>query len=352
MPDRIDWIAGPAGFEALEEPWERLVAGANHPFSDHAWLRAWWRAFGGEAELRVCTAWCDGELEAALPAGRRHGRLFGLSNYHQPLFEVPARDEGAGRAVLDASLSEAGELFLHGLAADDRSLADLRSLCDERGRLLLVEPAHKSPIVDTTGDFGAYEGGVSSTLRRARRKLHREHAAALRIDDGGPDFEAALQRGFELEGSGWKSEAGTAILSHPETTTFYSELARAYRSRGELRLAWLDVDGEPVAFNFCIEHGRRLYLLKTGFEQEHRALTPGLVLNFLIAEHCFNSELDAYELLGDAEDWKLKLSTGTRDHVRAWAYRPRPLRIARYLIRKHAVPLARRVRSRTRVEAA
>jgi CelD/BcsL family acetyltransferase involved in cellulose biosynthesis len=341
----IEWVTDPAQLASLAGPWEALVAAEDHPFSDLVWLRAWWAAFGGGAELCVCTHWRDGELTAALPLGLRRGRLFALSNYHQPLFRPPARDEQALRAVVDAALAEsATELFIHALPEGDAAVRTLSRAAAGAGRILLLDPAHTSPIVDTAGDLEVYRRRLGATVKRRRRKLEREHEAAFRIDAGGEDLDAALGRGFEVEASGWKSRTGTAVLSSADTVTFYTELARAYRERGELRLAWLDVDGEPAAFNFCIERRRRLYLIKTGFDERLSTHAPGLVLHLLVVEHCFRSGLAAYELLGDADRWKLGFATSERRHVRAWTYRRRPLPLARYVARRRAVPLLKTIR--------
>jgi CelD/BcsL family acetyltransferase involved in cellulose biosynthesis len=349
MHQGIEWVTDPAQLAALAGPWEALVAAEDHPFSDLVWLRAWWAAFGDGAQLCVCTHWRDGELTAALPLGLRRGRLFALSNYHQPLFRPPARDEQALRAVVDAALAEsATELFIHALPESDAAMRALSRAAVDARRVLLVEPAHTSPIVDTGGDLEVYLRRLGATVKRRRRKLEREHEAAFRVDAGEENLNAALRRGFEVEASGWKSRAGTAVLSSADTVSFYTELAGAYRERGELRLAWLHVDGEPAAFNFCIERRRRLYLLKTGFNERFSSHAPGIVLHLLVVEHCFGSDLAAYELLGDAERWKLELATSERRHVRAWTYRRRPLPLARYVARRRAVPLLRTIRATVR----
>jgi CelD/BcsL family acetyltransferase involved in cellulose biosynthesis len=174
------------------------------------------------------------------------------------------------------------------------------------------------------------------------RKLDREHDARYVMTDGSEDLEAQLELGFRVEASSWKGRAGTAILSSPEAATFYAGVARAYQPRGELRLASLTIDGYPAAFNLCLLRARRLYLLKTGFNEDFRAQGPGLLLNLWVVERCFELGLDAYELLGAQEPWKAYFATDERRHVRVRIYRRRPLSMARYLFRRRAVPVLRR----------
>ena len=83
----------------------------------------------------------------------------------------------------------------------------------------------------------------------------------------------------------------------------------------------------------CSCSGGRLYLLKTGFDEAHRKLAPGLVLRLSVIERCFELGLASHELLGDRSEWKAKFATTERPHVvwtgysralqatRRWAYR-------------------------------
>jgi len=333
---QVEWIEGRAEFGAVSASWEALLD--DHPFSDHAWLAAWYDAFGGTP--RVALAWRGDELAAAFPLVARGGRLLAAANYHTPIFSVPAADEAARAAVVEAAVqSRSGDLFVHALAAPGATLGALRRAAARQRRLVLEEPVHSSPIVDTSGDVDAWRQARGATLLRRRRKLEREHSVQLRFT--GDDAE--LAKGFELEGSGWKARKGTAIVSRRETRAFYTALAGAYAARGELAQGWLDVDGVPVAWLLALRRRQRLFLLKTGYAESAGALAPGRVLHLLTAERCFAEGFSAYELLGDAERWKLELANGVREHRRLWAWRRRPVGFAHYAARRWGVP---RIRAR------
>jgi CelD/BcsL family acetyltransferase involved in cellulose biosynthesis len=109
---------------------------------------------------------------------------------------------------------------------------------------------------------------------------------------------------------------------------------------------WLDVDGAPVAWLLALRRHDRLFMLKTGYDERARSLAPGLVLHLLTAERCFVDGFKAYELLGDAERWKLELSTGVREHRRLWAFRRGPEGLARLVARRWVAPPARALRGR------
>jgi len=327
--------------------WSDRLAGPEltHPFADEAWMRAWWDAFG-RGELRVGVVERDDGLAGALPMTSRRGRLSALANYHSPIFEPAAVDEDAAEELLRAAFARPEpEVFLHALP--EASLPLVRRAA--RGRRLLVEAAHTSPIVQTAGAPDAYATSLGSTLKRRRRKLEREHEVSLSLDDGGEDLDAALARGFQIEASGWKTRAGTAIVSAPETRAFHAAIAHAYRARGELVLGTLWVDGRATAWHLTLRRGPRLYMLKTGYLEDAGKLAPGLIAHLLTIEHCFaDPSIEAYELLGAAERWKLEFANSERRHVRAFGYTRGLSGTGRWSLRRHGLPLARRVRARVR----
>ncbi|MGI9099104.1 MAG: GNAT family N-acetyltransferase [Solirubrobacteraceae bacterium] len=341
----IEWVTDGERFAALHDGWEALTAGDASPFGTHAWFHCWWRAFGAGSRLRICAAWRADELAAVLALHERGGLLASMTNYHSPQFRAPARDARALRAVVEAAhVTGAAALALHAVPASDPLLGAVGAVSSRRRRPMVVEGVHVSPIVDTTGDRAAYVRTHASRRRTQRNKLRREHAAEFVFDGALGDLDADLDRAFAIEAAGWKGRAGTAIVSAPETEAFYRAVAHAHRARGELRLAWLYLDGRPAAVDLLLQRHGRLYLLKTGHDEAFASLGAGGVLQLEIIEHCFEQGLQACELLGDEEPWKRRLATDRREHVRLWSYRRRPAGLARYAARRAVVPLVRRAR--------
>jgi CelD/BcsL family acetyltransferase involved in cellulose biosynthesis len=318
-----EWITEPDALAALADEWDQLLPADARPFDLHCWYTAWWKAFGAPGGLMVCAVRREGRLAGVLPLHRAEGGLRGTANGHSPVFRPLAVDAEALAALLEAAASEAGsKLTLPSLPGDDPCLRQVR---DGAGRMgWAVEAAYASPIVDTSGDFEAWKAGSKprwgAPLERFRRKMSRDHEAELTIVEPPTDLDAELAAGFAVEASGWKGEAGTAIISNPDTTTFYTEIAAAFAARDGLRLSRIVLDGEVAAFDFCLLHRGRLYLLKTGFDERFRKLAPGLVMRLSIIERCFELGLEAHELLGEESEWKAKFATGKREHVNAIAF--------------------------------
>jgi CelD/BcsL family acetyltransferase involved in cellulose biosynthesis len=345
---RIEWIGEPERFEQLGPDWERMLPADARPFDTHTWYRSWYRAFGAEGEMRICLAWEGERLVAAMPLMERRRRwLSAMANVHSPVYRPVGRDADAVRAVVEAVLARgAGKVSMSSLPSDDRSLPIMAELAQRSGRRHVLGSERVSPIVELDGAFADWRArskpSWGAPLERFRRKMARDHDASLVTVEAPTDLDYELARGFAVEASGWKGASGTAIISDPQTETFYREVARGFAERDELRLSRVVLDGHWAAFDLCLLHGERLYLLKTGYDERFRRLAPGLVMRLSIIERCFELGLHAHELLGDDTEWKRKFATTERRHSVFHAYEPGLLGSMSYTYRATARPLLKR----------
>jgi CelD/BcsL family acetyltransferase involved in cellulose biosynthesis len=178
---------------------------------------------------------------------------------------------------------------------------------------------------------------------RLRRRLAEVGDVAFEYTDGGDRLHEKLSEGFGIEGSGWKSERGTAIASSPATDAFYRAVAEWAAERGWLRLAFLRVDGCAVAFDLCLEVGDAVYALKGGFDPALRRFGPGMLLVRETLIHACERGLRRYEFLGADDPYKLDWTDKTHDRVRLLVYPPTLPGGAQLLGERVARPLARRV---------
>src|SRR3954447_4373198 len=328
--------------------WDALAArlGAA-PFLRPGWVEAWSAAFGASG-LTILTARRGGELVGVLPLERRRGRvLAGAANAHSPLGGALADGPEAARALAGALLAvpHARADFVYADPADP-VLGELR-----RRRPAITRVQSEQPYVDTSGDLEAYMAGLSrkhrKELGRLRRKLEAAGELSFEFADGSERLDELLEEGFAIEGSGWKSESGTAINSTPVGRRFYTQVARWAARSGWLRLAFLRLDGRPLAFDLCLDSGGSFYALKGGFDTEFRRLGPGVVLTHeSIARAFADPGLRSYELLGRADEYKLAWTDATRPRMRVQAFSRSPLGLAQLAAWRHGRPLAKRVLGR------
>jgi CelD/BcsL family acetyltransferase involved in cellulose biosynthesis len=340
---QVEWVEEPERFAELREQWDWLAARERAPFGRHAWFWAWWNAFGAGGRLSICAVWRGKRLVAVLPLWREGGALRAMANVHTPIFQAPACDQPARHVAFAAALRTApGSIEIDGLAATDSVLSAL--VRDSRGAGLvpLIESAHTSPIIDLEGEFADYRQLHPTRCRKLfklGRKMQRDHDAEVTLLEAPSDLDRELDRAFELEAAGWKGAAGTAMASADETARFYRSVARAYEGLGELGVSTVVLDGELAAFDLCLLHAKRAWSLKGAYNESYRRLSPGNVLLLWEIERSYELGLDAVELLGDREDYKLAFSTSEREHRRFRAYSRRPSSLARFAYRRWARPM-------------
>lgn len=340
--------------DALLEPWEALAdrVGAS-PFKRPGWVAAWWRAFG-RGQLEILTAPPTGRsptspVGGVLPIVPRTSTITSPSNWHSPGFG-PLNEDQAAAAALGRALFERRpqQVSLGFLDNSDATLQTLRGAAGDAGYRTLVRPLERSLFVDLHGGWTDYEGGLSGgvrrDLRRRRRRLAEEGQVWLDVREDVTRLDEALA----LEHSGWKRERGSSILSDPQTTAFYTEVARWAARTGRLRLSFLRVGDRAVATHLALEEGGVYLPLKGGFDPAFAAHSPGKLILMATLERAFSSGLRRYELLGDADEYKHRFATGSYDRVVFQAFAPTPAGRARWLAFAHGRPLAKRALDQVR----
>jgi CelD/BcsL family acetyltransferase involved in cellulose biosynthesis len=320
VTERIEWISDAARMEALRGPWEALASAAGDPFARQAWYAAWWEAFGGpDVDLDVGALWRDETLAGVLPLVRRGRRAEAMVNDETPQYAAPAADrEALAHLSAAASRRTHGELLARALRADGDELPALRRAARSTRRVQRVTGERTLPFVRTTGAFQDWRAETRPRwhvqIDRLWRKARREHELDVEPLRVPVDVDGELATGVEVEARSWKGERGTAIRDDPRNGVLYRELAHRFAALGELRLGRLRLGGRTVAFDFSIVCGGRVWLVKTGYDPAVRNLAPGLLLHYALIEACFGDPaIETLELLGDADDWKAKFATGSRE---------------------------------------
>ena len=290
----------------------------------------------------------DGRLRALLAVRERRGALTSPTNWQTPVFGPVAEDADAARHLADQLLRRArrrADLWF--LPRDSAGLEQCAAAAGAAGARSIVRTIARAPYVPVDGPFEEYMEGLDRKFRkeigRLWRRLEERGAAEVSYEDGSGRLDELLADGFRLEGSGWKAEAGTAILSDPVVERFYRDVARWAAERGWLRLAFLRLDGRAIAFDMCLEHAGAFYVLKGGFDVDERKAGPGTLLTHHGIQRAFELGLDSYELLGQADDYKRSWTRLTHERMRFQAFPRGPVGAAEHLAWRYGRPLAKRL---------
>lgn len=308
----------------LASDWEDLAdrAGAS-PFERPGWIAAWCDAFRDRC-VQVMTVRRGGELAAVLPL--LHGRfsITSPTNAHTPVFGAVGSDQATLEELYAEVLADSRPVTLSFLDSGAPATAAFRTAADEAGFHLRVRPLLRSPFIPLEGEWSDYRRRLTSkrrsNLRRLRAKLESLGPVSVDVQSGDEDLDRFLDEFITLESAGWKGERGSAIASSADTLRFYREVARWSAARGSLRLCFLRVDGRPVAGDLSIEECGRHYLIKTGFDPDHRSLAPGVLLRYVMIERAYALGLSSYELLGNDNAWKREWAEQSHERLRVQAF--------------------------------
>jgi CelD/BcsL family acetyltransferase involved in cellulose biosynthesis len=330
--------------------WDELADRARAaPFLRPGWVAAWLDAFGGTPTLLAVRE--RGELKAVLPLVRGRALVELPANGHTPL-AGPVADGAAAVAELARALLAAppARTDLRALADHDPLLAAVRGEARENRHPTIERVTDRQPYVDLTGSFEDYAAGLPRKHRkeigRMQRRLGEEGAVTFEFADGTDGLDPLLEEGFAIEGSGWKDENGTAIQAAGETRRFYTEVARWAAARGWLRLAFLRLDGRPLAFDLCLDDGRAFYVLKGGYDVEYRRFGPGTLLTHESLRLAFTRGLDSYEFLGSDDPYKLNWTETSHDRVRLQVFSRSVGGRVQHLAWRRGRPMVKRLQGR------
>jgi CelD/BcsL family acetyltransferase involved in cellulose biosynthesis len=309
--------------DAIAEEWEELADRARAaPYLRPGWMGAWWRCFGQGRLIVIALRGPDG-LEAVLPLEARGRDLCSLSNEETPRFGPVVAERGIEHKLGRALFARAGRSVKLGwLSAEDAASLSVAAVHGDYSTSTALAAA--MPFVALTGDWESFLAEMKADrrrqLRRRRRRLEEAGEVTLDVHDGTEQLDRSLAEFIEIEGSGWKGEAGTAIRSQQPLTSFYDEVTRWAAERGELRLAFLRVDGHPIAAHLYIQSFGVLYRFKSGYDENWSKQAPGMLLTGAMLERSFEEGLRLYDFLGGGESHKLDWLADARPLVRLHAF--------------------------------
>ena len=321
-----------AGLDELEDyadAWDALalVAPEQLPMLSHAWVAAFletalrpgetWRclfAFQGDALVGVLPVVRSSHLAGSHLRGPRDSQ----TAFAHPLLAVSTAQD-ALRGLMDTLHDlDPGHSWVrfYGVRENSPVPAACRALGD--GTVVTSPLRARGSLVPTTTSFETFESELPPNfrrnLRKGRNRARREHSMDAEFI-AGPEAgrPKLLQEFLEVESSGWKASAGTAIACSPAQSRFYAALTRRLARRGWLEWQRLSLDGTVAAAHLAVRFGGALVLPKIGFDERFARLGPGNLLFREAAVRAFGDDsIQEINCLSDMSwhrNWQMPQST-------------------------------------------
>jgi len=289
MRTHQDWTTG--GFDLPP------TAPLTSVFPRRDYLEIWWRHFGtGELSLvedgaALLALWRDPSGAVAFVGDED------LTDYHTPL--------GVGAGELLAA-------YLAGLPTGTPYRFD--SLPEEAAEVVVTgcgagssSAQHEAAFrIALPGDFEGFLAGLSKKERQELRRKHRrftEAAGTPRLLEATSDAIGAFVGLHRL------AEGSKGRFMTREREAFFRDLATIPGSRVDLLAG---DDGRPVAAAIGFQNGDAYYLYNSAYDPAAAALSPGMVLLWLLFEGAINAGVATFDFLKGDEGYKLRLGAEPR----------------------------------------
>lgn len=282
-----------------------------------------------DPSFRVLVAWRRN------PQGRRHMTGFMPLRVSSARF-MPARGfvhhyvVGAGPLLHKDDPEAAALALMDGLRAQTKRslliLDDLRldwpawrafaAAAKSSGRLVEECDVFERAGVSPESGTAHVKGKVAQNLRRCRTKLSQLGSWSVTTPRTVEEAHAAQEALLQIEASGWKGEAATALASRPETLAFARTAFDPANTRPEVRYFVLSLDGAPIAVSMVFVAPGLAANLKCAYDENFAACSPGVLLDAATADEVrserFTPFLDSVALAGHPVErlWPERLRCG------------------------------------------
>jgi CelD/BcsL family acetyltransferase involved in cellulose biosynthesis len=223
-------------------------------------------------------------VPGAVTAAWRHDYCFLCT----PLVR-PAGHEETLAMLVRGAVQTTPAVSLDWIDADGPLAEPLMAALASEARVVVLERFERAALYRRDEDDyleRAVSGRHRSGYRRRLKQLERE-VGPLTVRDESGDPEAA-GRFLELEASGWKGAAGTAMASDPAHAAFFSDLAQGFAPTGRFRMLSLVCEDRPIAMRADLVAGDTTYGFKLAFAEDLARYSPGIQLE-IAATASFNT---------------------------------------------------------------
>jgi hypothetical protein len=355
---------GLEGLARVEPDWRRLYEEMPNPamWDSYEAYRTYVKHLCPQPDRFRCVALSDGEaIRAIFPLEERWERALGVpfrvwglpySKTWRPT-DVIGPEGDARRALLPAVVGFLRQqpnrpaLLAVGPTLLESDLWDGIDQFAPSERCVFGDGAEY--VVPCDRPFEEFERGLSGNTLASLRKAERRFSAlpeARCVRASSPtDLAREFERFLDVEASGWKGAAGSAIKFHPQRVAFYRELLTAMARDGRCEIRALYTGERCIATEFCVFTRRQCAALKGGYDEEFARVSPGRLLTHKSIQWCCEDPgVDSESEVSDAP-WLRIWNPNSNELRRAYVtLRPSSGRLLALLMRFRFGPARRLVR--------
>ena len=278
-----------------------------------AWLKVWWEAFGGEAELYLRMLRQGEKIIGFAPllVNKETASFIGSADVcdYLDFVIVPGGERDFFKVLLD-DLREKGikKLDLRPLRPDSTVLNQLVSIAENRGYEVTCHPEDVSLELDLPATWNEYLAILKNKQRhevsRKLRRLWEVGSVEHRCIEIGREVEDYLDIFLKLFSLSKDEKA--SFMNH-NRASFFRSLAKAMSEIGLLRMGILQVDKVPAAMTMGFDYDGSHYLYNSAYDPQFSYLSVGLLCKVLCLKDSIEKGRKKWNFLKGGEPYKYRL---------------------------------------------
>jgi CelD/BcsL family acetyltransferase involved in cellulose biosynthesis len=323
-------------FAALRESWNQLVGRSYQDtvFFKHQWFESWWKAYGDRHELSVAISQEDQHIQGAMPLMKSRERLYGLPirkisfianneiPHCGPIIDRSLNLASATRSLLDYVTSTEKHwdvIWLQRMVDNQEMIQPMVAYCRDQGYPVISRDSLHSPVLRLTTDWDTYYAGKTQRFKKKIRndlnRLKRQGRLSIEQLTSPVLIQERFEDVFRVGNRSWKKKININIGSSVQNRRFFVGLPEWIASERDGVILWtLSVDEKMIAFEYHVQGDRTLFALRSEFDQDYGAHSPGAVLDSEIVKRLFANGIEVYNMCGDSSPYKLRWTSEAQVH--------------------------------------
>ncbi len=285
----------------------------NCLFMEPAWMHTWWNHFNDGATPCLLVVRHEGQLVGIAPLKIYDTAAEFLGHYdlcdYMDFIPAPQREAEFFTVLIDY-LRRRGVavLDLAPVRLESSAATGLTEIAQNLGCRVDCDPqdvSYEMELPDSWGDYlQRLNGKQRHEIRRKLRRLNDAGHVNYRIvEDAG-----AVQTEMDVFLALFKSNLpDKAAFMTRQMEAYFRDLAQGMAARQMLKLAFLELDGQPVSAVMCFDDRNTVYLYNNGYDFRFQSLSVGLLGKILSIKDSIQRGRQKYDFLKGNEKYKQHL---------------------------------------------
>ncbi len=303
------------------DAWRALAAGM--PMHSPEWFLTWWEFYAApEDELWILLIHApEGSLVGLAPlylqdtGSRRIIRLLGSADactHHITWLTAAGWKKQVGIAVarfLIQCESEWKKILFEAVDGDASAILATMEYLAENGFLCHWRRINNVWKINLPKTWEDYLLMLSRSHRKRCRKLQRlfldSDMVQLRQVENEADLKKGLEVLFRLHGTRWGStRQPLGVFDDQRFRKFHATVSRKLLDSNQLRLAWLEYDGKPLAIEYQFVDAKAVYAYQAGVDLSMQEYSPGRLSMMAAIQFAISKDCEFFDLLRGDEPYK------------------------------------------------